>query len=354
MSDASTRTKTGSVDRPVLIDVRGLRKHYPLRGGLLGRSRDAIRAVDGVDFTVYQGDTFGLVGESGCGKTTTSRLVLGLEEPTGGSIFFRSKDIAHLDRDERRVFRGSMQAVFQDPASSLSPRMRVREIVGEPMIANDRAAPKTVNARVVAVLHEVGLPEDAAGRYPHEFSGGQRQRIAIARALVAGSKCIILDEPVSALDVSIRAQILNLLQKLQRDHGLTYILISHDLAAVRYLSTRIGVMYLGKLVEEASTADLYATPLHPYTQALLASVLPISPSAGAKETALPPGEVPSARTPPAGCRFHPRCPRAQPVCAEQEPALRVIDTTRRVACHFAELAGAPAASASTGITTPKE
>jgi oligopeptide/dipeptide ABC transporter ATP-binding protein len=351
MRDAMTPPASRS---EVLIEVRGLRKYFPFRRSLFGRSREAIRAVDGVDFAVYRGDTFGLVGESGCGKTTASRLILGLEQPTSGSILFDARDISRLDREGRRAFRGKLQAVFQDPASSLSPRMRVWEIVGEPMIANDTAPQRAVRERVAEVLQEVGLPADAASRYPHEFSGGQRQRIAIARALVSGSQCIILDEPVSALDVSIRAQILNLLKKLQRQHGLTYILISHDLAAVRYLSTRIGVMYLGRLVEIATTEHLYAEPLHPYTQALLDSVLPIRPAAAGLDTPSLAGEVPSARTPPSGCRFHPRCPRAQVVCAEVEPELRVIDSTRLVACHFAEQTDARVTEDFSRSTTPKE
>jgi oligopeptide/dipeptide ABC transporter ATP-binding protein len=261
--------------------------------------------------------------------------MLRLERPTAGTICFNGKDVQGLSDRDLRAYRRNLQAVFQDPTSSLSPRMRVQEIVGEPLIANEAPPRKQLRERVAEVLAEVGLPADAALRYPHEFSGGQRQRVAIARALVSGSRCIILDEPVSALDISIRAQILNLLKTLQRRRGLTYVLISHDLAAVRYLSTRIAVMYLGKLVEVAETEALYATPMHPYTQALLAAVLPPRPSEGQSDVVLA-GEVPSARRPPSGCRFHPRCPYAQSICREAEPRLRELLPRRTVACHFAE------------------
>jgi oligopeptide transport system ATP-binding protein len=306
----------------VLLEASDLRKHFR-----------ATKAVDGVDFEVRAGETFGLVGESGCGKSTTSRLLLRLEDPTSGTVRFEGRDIATLSGEALRTYRRALQAVFQDPTTSLSPRMKVAEIVGEPVIANEKASRREVRARVAAVLAEVGLPADAGTRYPHEFSGGQRQRIAIARALVSGSRCIILDEPVSALDISIRAQILKLLKTLQERHGLTYVLISHDLAAVRYLGTRIGVMYLGKLVEVGDTDSLYGSPKHPYTQALLSAVLPPRP---VDHVASPPaGEVPSARRPPPGCAFHPRCPYAQPICSTQEPPLRRISLQRSVACHFA-------------------
>jgi oligopeptide/dipeptide ABC transporter ATP-binding protein len=287
-----------------LIEVRGVEKDFPLRHRLFGPASEVLRAVDGVDFTVARGEAFGLVGESGCGKTTTVRMILGLESPTAGEIVVDGRPLATVDRDGLRAIRRALQAVFQDPASALSPRMRVWEIIGEPLIANERANRRVVRERVRQVLRDVGLPDDAAARYPHEFSGGQRQRIAIARALVAGARCIVLDEPVSALDVSIRAQILNLLKELQRTHALTYILISHDLAAVRYLCTRIGVMYLGKLVEVASTGELYAAPAHPYTRALLDSVLPLHPARGERKPAVT-GEVPSARNPPSAAAFIP-------------------------------------------------
>jgi oligopeptide transport system ATP-binding protein len=347
--DSTTRDASGASE--VLIEVRQLRKHFPIHAGLLRTTTSAIKAVDGVDFDVRNGETFGLVGESGCGKSTTARLLLRLEAPSSGVIRFDGQDISNLDGAELRTFRRALQAVFQDPTTSLSPRMRVAEIVGEPLIANaKRLSRRERRKRVEGVLSEVGLPSDAATRYPHEFSGGQRQRIAIARALVSGSRCIILDEPVSALDISIRAQILKLLRTLQQRHGLTYLLISHDLAAVRYLSTRIGVMYLGKLVEVADTETLYASPVHPYTQALLAAVLPPRPSEA--DTAPPlAGEVPSARRPPPGCAFHPRCPYAQSICSSEEPPLLNVSPQRVVACHFA---GALPLSRSQPIRTHEE
>ena len=343
-SPAKPRGRKGDV----LIEIRQLRKHFPLGKSLLGRSSGAIRAVDGVDFDVRTGETFGLVGESGCGKSTTAKLILRLEEPTSGTIRFDGQDLESMAGDDLRAYRRALQAVFQDPASSLSPRMRVAEIVGEPLIGNGSYARRDVRARVGTVLREVGLPVDSGARFPHEFSGGQRQRIAVARALVAGSRCIILDEPVSSLDISVRAQILNLLKSLQREHQLTFLLISHDLAAVRYLSTRIGVMYLGKLVEVAATEALYAAPMHPYTQALLAAVLPSRPDAAGARLRLT-GEVPSARTPPSGCRFHPRCPYAQPMCADVEPQLRELPSGSVVACHFAE--EMPAVPAGSNVVT---
>ena len=318
-----------------LIEADHLRKLFPVRRGFFGAPPAWITAVDGIDFSVRTGETFGLVGESGCGKSTTARMILRLERPTSGTIRFDGQDIFALQGEGLHAYRRALQVVFQDPTSALSPRMRVQEIVGEPLIGNEAAPRRVVRERAAAALREVGLPPDALFRFPHEFSGGQRQRIAIARALVSGSRCIILDEPVSALDISIRAQILNLLKSLQREHGLTYLLISHDLAAVRYLSTRIGVMYLGKIVEMADAASLYASPRHPYTRALLSAVLPPRPQKRAEDTVVS-GEVPSARTPPSGCRFHPRCPYAQPVCSEVEPPLREIRPRQHAACHFAE------------------
>jgi oligopeptide/dipeptide ABC transporter ATP-binding protein len=318
-----------------LIEAQQLRKLFPVNSGLLRGPTTWITAVDGIDFAVDTGETFGLVGESGCGKSTTARLILRLEQPTAGTVQFEGQDIFRLRGDALRAYRRALQVVFQDPTSSLSPRMRVQEIVGEPLIANEAAPRRVVLERSTAALQEVGLPADALTRFPHEFSGGQRQRIAIARALVSGSRCLVLDEPVSALDISIRAQILNLLKRLQQQHQLTYLLISHDLAAVRYLSTRIGVMYLGKLVEIASTATLYAAPGHPYTRALLAAVLPPRPETREPDIELA-DEVPSARNVPSGCRFHPRCPYAQALCAQVEPPLREVAPGRRIACHFAE------------------
>jgi oligopeptide/dipeptide ABC transporter ATP-binding protein len=323
------------VETEALIDVRGLKKYFPVDKGTFGPPRRSIKAVDGIDFTVLRGETFGLVGESGCGKTTLSRMILRLERPTTGTISLEGKDIWSLTGEGLRNYRRMLQAVFQDPTSSLNPRMRIGEIVGEPMIANDAASKNRIKERVAEVLIEVGLPPDSASLYPHEFSGGQRQRIAIARALVWGATCVILDEPVSALDLSIRAQILNLLKKLQQHRKLTYIFIAHDLAAIKYLSDRIGVMYLGKFVELGETDDLYGNPLHPYTQALLSAALPADPNAARRETALA-GEVPSALTPPSGCRFHPRCPIAEAACSEVEPELRELRPKHWVACHLAD------------------
>jgi oligopeptide/dipeptide ABC transporter ATP-binding protein len=331
---AAARSLSAPERGSVLLEASQLRKHYPIHKGWIGAADATIKAVDGIDFQVRSGETFALVGESGCGKSTTSRLLLRLEQPTSGVVRFEGRDVAGLAAEDLRRYRRTLQAVFQDPTTSLSPRMRVLEIVAEPIIANESLPRSEVRTRVASVLAEVGLPSDAALRYPHEFSGGQRQRIAIARALVAGSRCIILDEPVSALDISIRAQILKLLKTLQDGHGLTYVLISHDLAAVRYLATRIGVMYLGKLVEVADTEALYANPLHPYTQALLAAVLPPRPVEQERDASVE-GEVPSARFPPPGCAFHPRCPYAQPVCRKETPPLREFGSQRGAACHFA-------------------
>ena len=317
-----------------LIEISGLKKHFPVVKGIIRDSVTGwIKAVDGVDFAVHKGEIFGLVGESGCGKTTISRLILLLERPTSGSILFSGRDIGAFRGDSLREYRRSVQVVFQDPASSLDPRTRVADIVGEPMVAMNHMPKKVVEERVAEVLEEVGLSQASASLYPHEFSGGQRQRIAIARALVNRPKCIILDEPVSALDVSIQAQILNLLKDLQSRFDLAYLMIAHDLAAVKYMSRRVGVMYLGKLVEIAESAELYSKPLHPYTQALLSAALPSHPDAPRERIVLP-GEVPSPLNPPPGCRFHPRCQYAKPMCNESEPPLKKVGSKREVACFL--------------------
>ncbi|MFC1869727.1 ABC transporter ATP-binding protein [Chloroflexota bacterium] len=318
----------------VVLEVRELKKYFPVTKGLVLRKVVGwIRAVDEVSFTITKGETFGLVGESGCGKTTTAKLILLLEKITGGSIFFDGKDVQHFSKDDLKRYRRSVQPVFQDPFSSLSPRFRVGDIIAEPLVVNEKLPRSAVKERVAEVLNQVGLSPDSAHLYPHEFSGGQRQRIAVARALSINPSLFILDEPVSALDVSIRSQILNLLKDLQKTLGIAYLLISHDLALVKHMSTRIGVMYLGKLVESAPSDELYSNPLHPYTQALLSAALPSHPDAQQDEIILP-GEVPSPLNPPPGCRFHPRCLYAQKICSEVEPPLEETANGHYVACHL--------------------
>ncbi|HMN47372.1 MAG TPA: ATP-binding cassette domain-containing protein [Povalibacter sp.] len=316
-----------------LVAVEHLTKHFAVRGPLLSRSRAAVRAVDDVSFEIERGATFALVGESGCGKTTLTRLMLGLETPTSGSIRFDGRDLATMNRRDWKGYRRQAQAVFQDPHSSLNPRLRIATILGEPIRAHGLLSGAALERRIAELLDIVGLPAGAARLYPHEFSGGQRQRIAIARALALQPAFMVLDEPVSALDVSIRAQILNLLADIQERFGLTYLVIAHDLALVEHFSDHVAVMYLGNLVETGPTAEVFARPRHPYTQALLAAV-PRPDPAHRVAARLIQGEIASALAPPSGCKFHPRCPQVMPVCQTQTPLLRATGAQQRVACHL--------------------
>jgi oligopeptide/dipeptide ABC transporter ATP-binding protein len=316
-----------------VLEVRGLKKHFPARQGLLGRGRTWVKAVDGVDFAIHARETLGVIGESGCGKTTTSKLILLQEAPTAGTIAFEGRDIAGLEGRDLMAYRRAVQVVFQDPFSSLSPRMRVADIIAEPLEIHTDLSRSAIRERVVAVLELVGLQPDVASLFPHEFSGGQRQRIAIARALATDTRLIVLDEPVSALDVSVRAQIINQLEHLQKTLGVSYLFIGHDLATVAHISHRIAVMYLGKIVETADSDTLCARPMHPYTKALFAAALPAHPDDRPRERTVA-GEVPSALSLPPGCRFHPRCPAAMPVCSQVEPVLKPRDGGGEVACHL--------------------
>jgi peptide/nickel transport system ATP-binding protein/oligopeptide transport system ATP-binding protein len=325
-------------DTPALLEVSDLVKHYPVRGGVLRRRVGTVHAVDGVSFSVGSGETLGLVGESGCGKSTVARSVLRLVEPTSGSIRINGQDITKLGKAELRTHRRSMQIVFQDPFASLNPRMTAGDIVGEPLSVHGLAAGRDKQERVAELFHQVGLRPDQMKNYPHQFSGGQRQRICIARALSLGPSLIVCDEPVSALDVSIQAQVINLLIDLQRKHGFSYLFIAHDLAVVAHISHRVAVMYLGRIVEIADKRELFANPRHPYTQALLASV----PVADPRIKALKPmidGDVPSPINPPSGCAFHTRCRYVMDRCKVETPRLAETGPPHQVACFLNEGTG---------------
>jgi len=343
-----SETEAPSSGGDVLLEARGLAKHFPVHGGgLLRRQTGAVKAVDGLDFSVRRGETLGVVGESGCGKTTTGRLLARLIEPSAGSITFEGTDISHLSASRLRPLRRDIQMIFQDPYSSLNPRHTVGAIVGAPFRLQGTKARREVKPAVQELLELVGLNPEHYNRYPHEFSGGQRQRIGVARALALRPKLIIADEPVSALDVSIQAQVVNLLEDLQTELGLTYVVIAHDLSVVRHISDRVAVMYLGKIVEIGDRISLYETPQHPYTAALLSAVpLPDPDRRHRRERILLQGDVPSPMNPPPACRFHTRCWKAQDICRTIEPPLQSMGPDHQAACHFPmhPEAQAPAAS----------
>jgi oligopeptide/dipeptide ABC transporter ATP-binding protein len=321
-----------------ILRLEGIVKYFPIRTGLFRKETGRVHAVDNVDLTLTAGETLGLVGESGCGKSTLARTIIKLLEPTAGQIIFNGRDITSYTRRQMREVRREMQIVFQDPYASLNPRMTVREIVAEPLRIHGMYRGAQGRSRVNELLRTVGLSPEHGNRFPHEFSGGQRQRIGFARALALNPQLLVLDEPVSALDVSIRAQVVNLLESLQREFGLTYIFVAHDLSLVRHVADRVAVMYLGKIVELGTRQQVYETPTHPYTQALLSAV-PIEDPAlrGKRERIVLTGDVPSPANPPSGCRFRTRCWKAQPICAEEEPALVDRGGAHPSACHFAEI-----------------
>ncbi len=317
---------------PVLLEVKDLKKYYPIKSGWFSKEKASVKAVDGVSFTVHQGETLGVVGESGCGKSTMARTILRLNEATAGQVIINDQDILALKSEALRKARQHMQLIFQDPYSSLNPRLTVEQIIIEPLVIHNWGTKAERKARVEDLIEIVGLTKRHLKRYPHEFSGGQRQRIGIARALALNPRLVVCDEPVSALDVSIQSQVLNLLKELQQDLGLTYIFIAHDLSVVKHISDRVAVMYLGKIVEIANSKDLYSNPQHPYTQALLAAIPEPDPNKR-KDRVLLTGDVPSPANPPSGCRFHTRCHYATDICSQQEPQAQEIEPGHFAACH---------------------
>ena len=332
---AAEAAQHGGSENGILLEVRGLKKYFPITQGIVIQRKVAdVKAVDGISFFVREGETLGLVGESGCGKSTTGRTILQLYKPTEGEVLFRGKDLAKLSGEELRRMRADMQMIFQDPYASLNPRMTVGDIVGEPLEVHNIAKGKEKKTRVQELLQTVGLNPYFINRYPHEFSGGQRQRVGVARALAVNPDFIVCDEPISALDVSIQAQIINLLEELQNKFHLTYLFIAHDLSVVRHISDRVAVMYLGKIMELTDRKTLYENPLHPYTRALLSAVpIPDPVIEEKRERIILVGDVPSPVNPPSGCRFHTRCPLAIPICRQVEPEWRDVGGSHWVACH---------------------
>ncbi len=330
----TSRTNTKEEVADILLEVKGLKKYFPIKSGILQKTVGHVKAVDDVSFYIRKGETFGLVGESGCGKSTTGRSIIRLYEPTAGEILFQGEDIAKISEKSMRPYRKDIQMVFQDPYSSLNPRKTVGTILEEPFRVHSLYSKKERKERVEHLLEKVGLNPTLSNRYPHEFSGGQRQRIGIARALTLNPKLIIGDEPVSALDVSIQSQVLNIMDDLQKELGLTYLFIAHDLAVVKHISDRIGVMYLGRMMEITDKHTLYRNPLHPYTQALLSAIPKSHPSEIKRERIILKGDVPSPSNPPAGCVFHTRCPQAMDHCKQAVPMLKELEPGHFVACHL--------------------